>query len=176
MNIVRSMILVFSATFVAWPAFADVKEVSQSDLRDAVATSRALPFASLLDDVTDRMGGKLIEVRAFEDERIYYRVLVIDRNGRVFSAVLDATNGNFISINSQQAQAVQLVARSTQSSGSGLEGLNATSDELPDASQSGTTTASENITNGAGNANDNAGSAGSDNSGAGAGGGQGNRP
>lgn len=176
MSIARSIIYLFVATFAAWPVFAAVEEIDQRGLRQAVAVSRALPFASIIEDVLERMDGDLIEVRAFEDDRVYYRVLVLNRNGQVVSAVLDAASGRFLSIESQKAKAIQLVARGVQSQASVGGGLDPNALELPQATQTTPASIPEQATSGEEHADDKSEPARSGNSGARSGGGQANRP
>ncbi len=73
---------------------AQVRELSQAELRSAVAERTAFATRSVIKGVENFTGGSAIEVRAFNvDGTVIYRVLVRHEDGRLASIMVDGATG-----------------------------------------------------------------------------------
>ena len=97
---------------------AQVRELSQAELRRAVAERVAYETQSLIRGVERFTGGIVIEVRAFGvDGSVIYRVLVRHDNGRLVPIMVNGATGYEVSSSTPAGREVMTVAASTNSTG-----------------------------------------------------------
>jgi hypothetical protein len=96
----------------AVPAFAQMREVGHGELRQMVDAGAVLGLGEALTLVNSRVDGNLVDVRAFEDDTLYYRVVVKRPDGQLVAAVVDARAGRLVSGRSSAAQEVMAAAKS----------------------------------------------------------------
>jgi uncharacterized membrane protein YkoI len=122
---VKKLVLssVFLAASLASQTAADVRELSQSDLRQAVAERTAIGSLVLISNVEDVAGGEVVNIRAFEiDEAIVYRVLVRLDDGQLGAVTLDGASGQPLLPTSDLGTQIATFARATSQSAVALSG------------------------------------------------------
>lgn len=109
------------ASMWAMPAAAELRELSQSDLRNAVANRQALPSRSVMSGVENYTGGTVLEIRAFEDSGVVtYRVLFRDTAGAVGAIMIDGASGRAVQPSSSTGQSISgYVSQHAASPGNG---------------------------------------------------------
>lgn len=86
---------------------ADVNELSQAELRDAIADNRAIPTRSLVAGVERFTGGEVLDIRAFLDgAEVVYRILYRGEDGAVDTILVNGGNGRAVSADSDVALAI----------------------------------------------------------------------
>lgn len=93
------------------PAMADVRELSQAEIRDNVRSGQSLSLARLMKAISTRTDAEVVDVRAFKADGIYYRVLLKKSGGQLTVAIVNARNGRFMSSRSDVVQDVMAAAR-----------------------------------------------------------------
>jgi hypothetical protein len=95
------------------PTYAmPLSEMSQSDLRKAVGAGKSISVKTALKGLSRSVPGKPVDVRAFEGDGVYYRVLLMQSSGVVVSVVLDAETGAVLPTSSEAARSVNASAKS----------------------------------------------------------------
>jgi hypothetical protein len=130
-------------------------ELDQSELRSMVTSGQAVTTDSVFRQIRQDMDGEPVDLRAFDVDGVYFRVLVKLLDGRIVSVVVDATTGDYVSPRSAKAREVRELAH-----------------EAPGSNGRGNVNANAN-SNAGGNGNGNSGGNGNGNGG-GNGGGNGN--
>lgn len=104
----KPLVIAISAILFATSAVADVSELSQSELRAAVAADRAIPTRSLVAGVESFTGGQVVDIRAFlEDQQtLIYRILYRGPNGEVEMLLVDGGTGRQVASASDVGQAI----------------------------------------------------------------------
>ncbi|PUB17295.1 hypothetical protein [Yoonia sediminilitoris] len=114
--------LICLSSFWTLPAAADAddRELSQRELRTAVASNSAIETRRLISGVEDYTGGDVVEIRAFLiDSVVTYSVLVRHKDGHIGSVMIDGQTGRAVTPDSQAGQQVRsLVASAPAASGS----------------------------------------------------------
>lgn len=91
--------------------FADPIELSRSELRKISAGAKLIDLASVWGTLSDETGGELLNVRAFESDGVFYRVLMKMPDGRLTVAIIDALSGEMIPANSGVTQEIMQAAK-----------------------------------------------------------------
>lgn len=104
----KPLVIAISAILFATSAVADVSELSQSELRAAVAADLAIPTRSLVAGVESFTGGQVVDIRAFlEDQQtLIFRILYRGPNGEVEMLLVDGGTGRQVASASDVGQAI----------------------------------------------------------------------
>ena len=114
MNRFTFAIILFFAHTIA--AFAGVpREIGLSELRDLVATGRSVSLSRVISVVAKATPGEPVDVRMFDLDGLFYRVVVVQASGRVIRVVIDARTGDILADNSPTATRVRAVTTSSTS-------------------------------------------------------------
>ncbi|MEP0564105.1 MAG: hypothetical protein ABJC64_06880, partial [Paracoccaceae bacterium] len=89
-------VLILSGILSA-PAFADVRELARSELRENVRLGNSMSLSRLIKVMASKTDGQLVDVRAFESDEIYYHVVLKKPDGKLTVAVVNARSGKFMS-------------------------------------------------------------------------------
>ena len=101
-------------------AQAEVRELSQAELRAAVAEERAIPTRNLVRGVEQFTGGDVLDIRAFlTDENVTYRILYRAESGAIDTIMVNGATGRQVNPNSIVGQTVLAVAGSNPGNGNG---------------------------------------------------------
>lgn len=99
-------------------AMADMREMSQAELRGEVAANRAISTRNLIVGVENFTGGEVVEIRAFANDGIViYRILFQKDDGSVDSVIVDGVSGTSVSPNSTVGQQVSSLASASSAAG-----------------------------------------------------------
>jgi uncharacterized membrane protein YkoI len=80
------------------PASAAERCFSRNEQRTAIADGRAIPLATALRSLPNRVRGELVRARLCQDEdRLIYQLTVLPRDGKVRRATVDASTGTLVS-------------------------------------------------------------------------------
>lgn len=83
----------------AAPALAAGGCLSQREAIAAVQSGRAVPLAKIRDDAQDAAGGEMIDADLCpRDGRLAYVITVLKPEGKVVTAVVDASSGRLINV------------------------------------------------------------------------------
>lgn len=117
----KPLVLAISAMLFAAPAVADVAELSQSELRAAVAADRAIATRSLVAGVESFTGGQVVDIRAFleDQETLIYRILYRGPNGEVEMLLVDGGTGRQVASASDVGQAIAAYVGANPGNGNG---------------------------------------------------------
>ena len=86
---------------------ADVRELSQSELRAAIASDRAIASYRLINGVEDYTGGSVMDMRAFDvDGIVTYRILIREVDGGLGAIMIDANSGRVVMPSTQVGRTV----------------------------------------------------------------------
>ena len=103
----KSLIIAIVGILLASSAAADVSELSQAELRSAVAENRAIPSRSLVAGVENYTGGEVVDIRAFiEGTELIYRILYRGGDGAVGMLLIDGGTGRAVGSASEVGQAI----------------------------------------------------------------------
>jgi hypothetical protein len=101
---------VFLLLLVPTASHADVRELSQNELRKIVSASKAIDTRHLIADVESVMQGHVVNVRAFLVENmVTYRVMVRQAGGHLNSVMVDGKTGFAVDENSAVGRRVKAV-------------------------------------------------------------------
>ena len=106
---------------VATSAYADVRELARTELRENVRSGQSMSLRQLKAVVAKRVQGELVDVRAFEAEGVVYRILVKKPDGTLAAAVVDARTGRFLSSRSEVVKDVMAAAKSNNGKAKGAK-------------------------------------------------------
>ncbi|CAN0594251.1 unnamed protein product, partial [Ectocarpus sp. 12 AP-2014] len=107
------------------PAIADVRELARSELRENVRLGNSMSLSRLIKVMEAKTDGKLVNVRAFEVDEIYYHVVLKKPDGKLTVAVVNARSGKFMSRNSSVVKEVISATKdNSASNGNGNSGNN----------------------------------------------------
>ena len=73
------MLVILSLAFIglaAASAIADTRELTRNEIRENVRYGKSLGFSRVLKIVDRSVDGEVVDVRAFESGRVYYRILI----------------------------------------------------------------------------------------------------
>lgn len=116
------LIMALAAGALAAPASAQMREVGHGELRQMVEDGAAISLPRALALVDARIDGNLVDVRAFEGETLYYRVVVKRRDGQLVAAIVDARAGRLVGGGSSAAKQVMAAAKSKSMQSDGGKG------------------------------------------------------
>ncbi|MCX8955545.1 hypothetical protein OU790_19190, partial [Ruegeria sp. NA] len=74
-----------------------VRELKQAELRKATTSGNAIRLQKVIKGVEQVFGGTPIDARAFQADKVYYRVLVKKPNGKIVSVIVNAKTGVVVS-------------------------------------------------------------------------------
>jgi hypothetical protein len=98
------------------PVHADVaREVGQSELRRSVASGESLSLKRVIEIVGRAAPGEAVDVRLYEMNGLFYRVIVVQPDGQLLSVVMNARTGDLVPGNSETAEQVRAAAKSGHS-------------------------------------------------------------
>ncbi len=147
------------ASVFAVPADAQVRELERSELRENVRSGKSMSMSRLLGVISSRVDAEVVDVRGFEGDGVYYRVILKRPNGKLSVAIVDARTGRFMSGRSSVAQDVMAAARENKGKG------NSQSSSRSNAGNTNSNAGGNANSNAGGNGNSNAGGNGNGNSG-----------
>ncbi|MEO1537674.1 MAG: hypothetical protein AAFR73_08065 [Pseudomonadota bacterium] len=98
------------------PAVADMRELSREELRANVRSGQSMSLSRLLNIMSSRVDGEVVDVRGFEGNGIFYRVLVKRSDGQMAVAIVNARSGRFMPSTSATVIDVQAAATSNSPS------------------------------------------------------------
>jgi hypothetical protein len=82
---------------VATSVFAQVSELSQAELRAAVAEERGIATRTLVRGVEHFTGGEVVDIRAFRDgSMLVYRILYVGTGGEIETILVDGATGRAV--------------------------------------------------------------------------------
>lgn len=110
MMLVRSLFLVTLVALSGPGQAATVHELGAAELRQAVGAGSILSPKRVIDAVARSTGGEPIEARAFEVDRLYYRIVLKRSDGSVISVIIDAQTGQEVAKNSAVGRQVAAAA------------------------------------------------------------------
>ena len=94
------------ALVAAQTADAAAREMSGTELRNAVASGRTLSLGDLLSRVPSAATGDLVDARAFEDGQVYVRLLIKQSDGKLVAVLFDGRSGRVMSPRSDVAVSI----------------------------------------------------------------------
>ena len=106
--------LALSAVLVT-SAFADARELNRAELHENVRSGKSMSLARLLNVMSPKVGGEIIDVRGFESGWVYFRVVVKRDDGRMAVAIVDARNGRFLHSRSRLVKDITAAANTSSS-------------------------------------------------------------
>lgn len=114
MQILQRLFVVICCLLFMTEAYANGREISQSELRNLVASGRSVTLDSVFSRIRNDTGGDPVDVRAFSLEDVYYKVMVVMPNGKLVSIVVEAQSGRFLPPQSYKALAICELASRTE--------------------------------------------------------------
>ncbi|WP_282021711.1 PepSY domain-containing protein [Ruegeria faecimaris] len=76
---------------------ASARELTQSELRKATTSGSAIRLKKVIEGVEKAFGGTPVDARAFQADRLYYRILVKKPDGKIVSVIVNAQTGVVVS-------------------------------------------------------------------------------
>ncbi len=138
------------------PAAAEVRELSQADLRLAVAEDRAIRTRTLIAGVEKFTGGDVLDIRAFaRDAAVTYRILYRDKVGEIATLMVDGATGRAINPSSDEGQSVLNYTSTTPPANAQGGAANANAGQRAFASGHNNNNSGGNQSNSRGNAGEN---------------------
>ena len=98
-------------------AMAEMREMGQNELRTSVQSGLAIGLSEAWAITRDRLDVELVDVRAFSDDKIYYRIVAKRPDGQLVAVIIDARVGRLLSSRSSKAKEVLAAGRSVAASG-----------------------------------------------------------
>jgi hypothetical protein len=100
---------------------AEVRELSQADLRLAVAENRAIRSIALIAGVERFTGGDILDIRAFaQGNAVTYRILYRDEAGAIATLMVDGETGRAANPGSDEGRSVLSFANANPPSNADL--------------------------------------------------------
>ncbi len=93
---------------------AATRELKQSELRKVTASGTAIRLKKVIKGVERVFGGTPVDARAFQSDKVYYRILVKKPNGEIKSVIVDAQSGVVVSNRSSVGRQISEAARSNK--------------------------------------------------------------
>ncbi len=93
---------------------AATRELKQSELRKVTASGTAIRLKKVIKGVERVFGGTPVDARAFQSDKVYYRILVKKPNGEIISVIVDAQSGVVVSNRSSVGRQISEAARSNK--------------------------------------------------------------
>ncbi|WP_200876063.1 PepSY domain-containing protein [Ruegeria halocynthiae] len=92
---------------------AAARELKQSELRKATTSGSAIRLKRVIKGVERVFGGTPVDARAFQADKVYYRILVKKPDGRIISVIVNAQTGVVVPNRSTVGRQISDAARST---------------------------------------------------------------
>jgi uncharacterized membrane protein YgcG len=153
---------------------AEVRELSQADLRLAVAENRAIRSIALIAGVERFTGGDILDIPAFAQcNAVTYRILYRDDAGAIATLMVDGDTGRAVNLSSDKGQSVLSFASANPPStadfgiGNFIYSLRASVTNNGNANQSSSPRNSGGVSNSSGKSNGGGNNAGGDGNGGG---------
>lgn len=104
-------VLAFGLLSIPGFASAEIEELSQAELRSAVAGGGMISTRQLIAGVENFTGGNVVDIRAFgADSSVIYRVIVHNDDGQVSTLIVNGVTGHAISEASQLGRQIAQAA------------------------------------------------------------------
>ena len=100
-------------------AMADMREMGQNELRASVQSGVAIGLSEAWAMTKARLDGDLVDVRAFADDKIYYRIVAKRPDGQLVAVIIDARVGRFLSSKSSKAKEVMAASKNAAAASDG---------------------------------------------------------
>lgn len=111
---VRQVILAGLICILPAVAQADVRELSQAELRNAVSRDQTIATRHLISGVESFTGGDVVEIRAFvADNKVTYRIMVRQPRGQLGLLMVDGATGLQVFDSSALGQEIEAYASRT---------------------------------------------------------------
>lgn len=105
---------------VSTSAFAEVSELSQAELRAAVAQERGISTRALVRGVENYTGGEVVDMRAFMDgTTLVYRILYVGTGGGIETILVDGATGREVTASSAVGQSIAQFISANPGGGNG---------------------------------------------------------
>lgn len=109
---VRYTLALLPALLLASPLLGEsVRELSRLELRQLLDSGAAEDPRRAMKTAQGQAGGEVLDIRAFQGNAVYYRILVKKLDGQVVSIVVDAMSGVLLAASSSSASSVNAAAR-----------------------------------------------------------------
>jgi uncharacterized membrane protein YkoI len=109
----RAALLASMLGLLPHAAAADMRELSQEQMRQLVVQQQVLGAEAIITDAAATFDGDVMDIRGFLSEgRMTYRLLLKRDDGSVIELLFDGVNGQQVSHNSEMGRSVSAVARS----------------------------------------------------------------
>lgn len=137
---IERLLLVGLLLACAGPSMArTAREISSAELRAIVSSGQSISLKSVVASLARSTQAQPLEARAFEADGVFYRVVLKQEDGTLFSVIIDGATGKRVKADSAVGKSVSQAADAS-SAGRAAKGKSATAGE-----------------NGQGNSNGNAG-------------------
>ena len=111
MRITLSLAVSLAFGAVASSAIADVRELDRAELRANVTTGKTMSLSHLMRLMENKVDGQIVDVRGFERGGVFYRVLFKAPDGRMWVAIVDASDGVFMPAKSNVTKDIMAAAK-----------------------------------------------------------------
>ncbi len=91
---------------------AAARELKQSELRKATTSGSAIRLNKVIKGVEKVFGGTPVDARAFQADKVYYRILVKKPDGKIISVIVNAQTGVVVPNRSSVGREISEAARS----------------------------------------------------------------
>lgn len=108
-----SIIALSAALLSGTPSLAEVREVSQRELRAIVANGQGMGLGPILKSVAHQTDGEAVDVRVFDDGGLIYSILVMLPNGKMGTVFVDGQSGELVSPWTKRAGAIKAAAKAS---------------------------------------------------------------
>lgn len=108
---------VLALAFLVLPgvAAAEIKELSQADLRKAVSERGTISTRRLIAGVEDYSGGRVVDIRAFDVEgTVTYRILIRQDTGQIGTLMVDGQTGRAVQADSDIGRQIAAVSAASE--------------------------------------------------------------
>ena len=101
-------------------ALAEIpREIGQKELRRTIDAGQSLDLLRVMSIVGRATQGEAVDVRLFEMDGLFYRVVIVQPSGRLVSLVMDARTGDLLPSSSTTAAQVRAASTSGKSQATG---------------------------------------------------------
>jgi hypothetical protein len=118
--LLRSVTLCIALLGLAGPSLASsMRELDGADLRRVVREEGMISLKEVIQSLSRQTGGEPVEARAFQDESVFYRIVLKMVDGSVISIIIDAKTGEQVPKGSAIGKDVAAAVKSGASSKGG---------------------------------------------------------
>ncbi|WP_170569244.1 PepSY domain-containing protein [Ruegeria atlantica] len=111
--LVITCLVVLVSLLQAEEGHAVVREMKQAELRKATTSGNAIRLNRVIEGVKKYFGGTPVDARAFQTDKVYYRILVKKPNGKIISVIVNAQTGVVVSNRSNIGRQISNAAKAT---------------------------------------------------------------